>query len=283
MRYYIIIPAHNEEAYVADTLNSILRQSLLPEKVVIVNDNSTDGTEKQIDEFLELSPIFQKLNRSSSREHMPGSKVVKAFNHGLEILDKNYDFLVKLDADCILPNNYFELIAYAFKGNPKVGIAGGFAYEQNNNDDWELNHPMNLDHVRGAFKAYSKNCFEAIGGLQPAMGWDTVDELLARYNAYEIHTEPKLKVKHLRPTGDSYNQKARLLQGKAMYTMRYGYWITLIASLKMAMKQRKSAAFFDNMEGYLNARRSKVPFIVTAEEGKFIRKFRWKNIRKKLI
>ena len=283
MQYYIVIPAHNEEAFLADTLNSILRQKLLPRKVVIVNDNSTDDTEKIIDEFLELSPIFKKVNHTSSNDHIPGSKVISAFNHGLKQLDENYDFLVKLDADCILPDNYFELIAYVFKGNPKVGIAGGFAYEQDNEGEWKLNHPMNKDHVRGAFKAYSKSCFSAIGGLKSAMGWDTVDELLARYHDYEILTHPKLKVKHLRPTGKAYDQMARLLQGKAMYTMRYGYWISFIASIKMAIKQRKKDAFFDNMEGYLNARRQKEPFLVNTEEGEFIRKFRWKNMCRKLF
>ncbi|MDB4292336.1 glycosyltransferase [Maribacter sp.] len=283
MKYYIIIPAHNEEAFLADTLTSVLRQSLPPKKVVIVNDNSNDGTEKVIDEFIALSPIFQKVNRTSSEEHMPGSKVIKAFYQGLEQLETDYDFLVKLDADCILPDNYFERLAYAFKGNPKVGIAGGFAYEKDGEGQWKLNHPMNNDHVRGAFKAYSKGCFEAIGGLKQAMGWDTVDELLARYHDYEIHTDPKLKVKHLRPTGNAYDQKAKLLQGKAMYAMRYGYWITFIASVKMALKQRKRNAFFDNLDGFLTARRNEESYLVTQEEGRFIRKFRWKNMRKKLV
>jgi len=283
MHYYIIIPAHNEEAFLADTLNSILRQSLLPKKVVVVNDNSSDNTEKIIDEFLTLSPIFQKINRKSTSDHMPGSKVVKAFNQGLSNVDKAYDFIVKLDADCILPDNYFEHIAYVFKGNPKVGIAGGFAYEQETDGSWKRNHPMHLDHVRGAFKAYTKSCFEAIGGLKSAMGWDTVDELLARYHDYEIHTNAKLHVKHLRPTGKAYNQKARLLQGKAMYTMRYGYWISFIASIKMAIKQRNTNAFFDNMEGYVTAGRNNEPFLVTEEEGVFIRKFRWKKMRQRIF
>lgn len=283
MNYYIVIPAHNEESFLADTLNSILRQTVQPQKVVIVNDNSTDDTEQIIDEFLSLSSIFQKLNRTSSTDHMPGSKVVQAFNSGLELLDSNYDFLVKLDADCILPDNYFEHISHVFKGNPKVGIAGGFAYEQDENGSWQRNHPMNLDHVRGAFKAYSKSCFEAIGGLKPAMGWDTVDELLARYHGYEIHTNASLKVKHLRPVGKAYNQKAKLLQGKAMYRMHYGYWISLIASIKMAFKQRKLNAFFDNMEGFINARRDKETYLVNENEGAFIRKYRWRNMRKKLF
>lgn len=283
MKYYIVIPAHNEEVFLAETLNSVLRQSLLPEKVILVNDNSTDGTETIIDKFEGEHSVFHKSNTQSSTEHMPGSKVINAFNKGLEKLDPDYDFLVKLDADVILPDNYFEKIAYIFKGHPRVGIAGGFIYEQNEEKEWKLNHPMNNDHVRGAFKAYSKNCFKAIGGLKNAMGWDTIDELLAQYHGFEIFTDDSLKVKHLRATGKAYNAKAKLLQGEAMYAMDYGYWITFIASLKMAWKHKKSNAFFDNMEGFYKARRGKKPYLVSKEEGKFIRKHRWKNIRRKLF
>ena len=71
MKYYIIIPAHNEEAFLADTLNSVLRQTLQPQMVVVVNDNSTDGTEEIIDEFLSLSPIIKKVNHTSSLSQMP--------------------------------------------------------------------------------------------------------------------------------------------------------------------------------------------------------------------
>ena len=283
MNYYVIIPAHNEEAFLADTLNSVLRQSLQPKKVIIVNDNSTDRTEAIIDQFLGLSPVFEKLNTTSSTIHMPGTKVVNAFNKGLSVLDDEYDFLVKLDADVILPDNYFERIAYIFTGNPKVGIAGGFIYEKDSKGIWKLNHPMNKNHVRGAFKAYSKACFKAIGGLKNAMGWDTVDELLAHYYDFEIFTDDGLHAKHLRPTGHSYNEKAKLFQGKAMYTMRYGFWITLIASAKMAMNRKKWNIFIDNFEGYYTARKERESFLVSDKQGKFIRKLRWKNIRRKLF
>ena len=112
MNYYIVIPAHNEEAFLADTLNSVLRQSLLPKKIVVVNDNSSDETEAVIDKYLNLSNKIEKLNATSSDQHMPGSKVVNAFYKGLQLLDTNYDFIVKLDADIILPDNYFERIAF---------------------------------------------------------------------------------------------------------------------------------------------------------------------------
>ena len=248
MNYYVIIPAHNEEAFLSDALNSVLRQTLQPQTVIIVNDNSSDGTEAIIDEFMSLSDIFRKLNTTSSSEHMPGSKVINAFNKGLATLDTKYDFIVKLDADIILPDNYFERIAYIFTGNPKVGIAGGLAYEKNSGGKWVLNHPMNKDHVRGAFKAYTQSCFKAIGGLKSAVGWDTIDELVAQYHGFEIFTDNNLKPKHLRPTGNAYNENAKILQGKAMYRMRYGFMITFIASVKMALKQKKWKTFIDNFE-----------------------------------
>ena len=141
---------------------------------------------------------------------------------------------------------------------------------------------MHKEHVRGAFKSYSRACFEKMGGLRTAMGWDTADELLARYHGYRIITLPELRVKHLRPTGRSYNKKAKLLQGEAMYLMRYGWAITFIASVKMALKQKKIKTFFHNMQGYYRAKTKNLPPIVSTEEGQFIRNYRWKGIRSQL-
>ncbi|MEX0275407.1 MAG: glycosyltransferase family 2 protein [Flavobacteriaceae bacterium] len=282
MDYFIIIPAHNEEGFLEPTLNAVFGQHLLPKKVVVVNDNSTDGTEAIIDQFCERFPNLIKLNITSPEIHLPGSKVVNAFSKGLKLLDDDYGFMVKLDADIVLPPNYFERVGRIFNEDPKVGIAGGFAYEKDESGRWKLNHPMNKDHVRGAFKAYGKSCFEAIGGLRSAMGWDTVDELLAKYHGFKVYTDASLQVRHLRPTGNAYSKKARLYQGKAMYTMRYGFFITVIASLKMAIKQGKTLVFFHNLRGYLTAKGRKVDFMVTEEEGRFIRKYRWQGILKKL-
>ena len=283
MKYYIIIPAHNEGKFLTDALQSLVVQTMPPKRVVVVNDNSSDNTEQIIDSFTAKYKYISKINVKSSTAHMPGSKVINAFNKGLEQLDDDYDFIVKLDADIILPNSYFEKVAEIFSTDPKIGIAGGFAYEQDKNGEWKLNHPMDKDHLRGAFKAYRKRCFKAIGGLKTAMGWDTVDELLAQYNGFYIYTDSLLQVKHLRPLGDAYNQKAKLLQGKAMFTMRYGFLITLIASLKMALKQKKPRAFIDNLHGYFSARKEKTTYLVNPIEGKFIRQLRWKKMKAKLF
>ena len=196
----------------------------------------------------------------------------------MEILDTKYDFIVKLDADLIVPENYFETIITIFKNNPTIGVAGGFAYEKNDEGIWKLNHPMNKDHVRGAFKAYTRACFKQIGKLKNSIGWDTVDELLAQCYGYTIYTDSNLHIKHLRPTGKSYNTKARYMQGEAMYKMRYGWTITLIAALKIAVKNKQVSSFLNTTKGYYHSKKNKVPFIVTKEEGRFIRQHRWRGI-----
>lgn len=283
MIYYIVICAHNEELFLAETLKAVLAQTVQPKKILVVNDNSTDNTEAIIDEFISGNEHILKVNRSSSALHMPGAKVVEAFNEGYAQLDDQYDFIVKLDADIILPENYFEKISELINSDSKTGILGGFAYEQDANGAWKLNHPMNKDHVRGAFKSYTKQCFKAIGGLKNSIGWDTVDELLAQYNDFKVITDDSLKIKHLRPLGASYNKRARFLQGEAMYRMRYGYMISFIASLKIAWKRKKRVLFFDTLKGYFQAKKRDLPYLVSEKEGEFIRRLRWRNILNKLF
>ena len=113
------------------------------------------------------------------------------------------------------------------------------------------------------------------------MGWDTVDELLAKFHVWEIVTDENLKVKHLKPTGINYNKSSKHLQGEAMYKMRYGLIITLISAFKLAYKKSSFSLFKDYMEGYFKAKLNGAEFLVTSEQGQFIRDLRWKGMKKK--
>lgn len=282
MNYYIVIPAYNEQANICLALDSILKQTLLPKKIVVVNDNSTDSTPKIIKAFANKFPIIEFVNVQSKPIHLPGSKVIEAFNKGLETLDENYDFIVKLDADLIVPSHYFERIAQIFSENPQVGMAGGRAYLLKNGS-WKLEKLTENDHIRGAFKAYRKECFLQIGKLKPEMGWDTVDELLARYYGWEIFVDTSLKVKHLKQTGAVYNKAARYKQGEAFYRLGYGLPLTVLASLKLTLKKRKPLLFIDYIQGYCKAQKSKKELLINPEQAKFIRAYRWRNIKKKFL
>jgi glycosyltransferase involved in cell wall biosynthesis len=282
MKYYIIIPTYNEEKFISLTLQSIVEQTVLPSKVVVVNDGSTDKTEEIIQSFCDNYSFFSLVNKTSEAIHLPGSKVIQAFQKGLEILDDHYDIMVKIDADLIFPSNYFETIIQHFQSDERIGMVGGFCYIQKNGD-WILENLTDKDHIRGALKAYRKETFLQIGGLKPAMGWDTVDELLCKFYNWKVVTDESLHVKHLKPTGASYNKAARYKQGEAFYSLGYGFFITTIASLKLAMRKGKPLLFMDYIKGFWKAKSAKKELLVTREQAKFIRNYRWKKIKEKLF
>ena len=282
MNYYIVIPAHNESAFIKLTLDSLAAQTVLPKKVVVVNDHSTDATAQIVLDFAQEHSWVSLVNKTSEAIHLPGSKVIQAFQKGFETLDNNYDIVVKLDADLILPPNYFESIIKTFETDAQIGMAGGFAYIEKNGA-WILENLTDKDHIRGAFKAYRKECFNQMGGLKPAMGWDTVDELLCKFYGWKVVTIPELKVKHLKPTGANYNKTARYKQGEAFYSLGYGFWITTIASAKLALMKKKPLLFFDYMTGFFKAKSAKTALLVSEEQGEFIRNYRWKKMKEKFI
>ncbi|MAY53430.1 MAG: glycosyl transferase family 2 [Flavobacteriaceae bacterium] len=282
MNFQIVIPAHNEEAYLASTLDSLIRQTLLPTKIIVVNDSSTDGTQDIVNQYAASHSFIHSVQVNSKTKHEPGSKVVRAFYRGLEQTDASYDVICKFDADLIFPQHYLEKISELFQQNEKVGMAGGFCYIEKNND-WVLENLTNKDHIRGALKAYRKDCFEEIGQLKRAMGWDTIDELLAQYHGWKVATDETLHVKHLKPTGATYTKAAKYKQGEEFYKMRYGWALTQIAAIKLAQRKNSLSFYYNCMRGYLKAKNTKAPFLVTKAEGAFIRKLRWKNIRKKVF
>lgn len=281
MNIVIIIPAHNEETFISGMLQSIVYQSVLPKKVIVVNDASTDGTKKIINQFSENYSFIESVSLHSNKFHEPGSKVINAFYKGFETLGVDFDFIGKFDADIVLPPNYFENVLALFSSDEKLGIAGGNLYIEKENC-WEFEAISEKTKVRGPIKLYRKKCFEDIGGLKKSIGWDTVDELLAQYHGWKVKTDTSLHVKHLKPTGKVYSKSSKYKQGEAFYKMRYGFWLTLIASAKLASKKNSLQFFVNTMKGFSKAKRANHNFIVSEKEGEFIRKLRWQKILEKL-
>ncbi|HEU0137642.1 MAG TPA: glycosyltransferase family 2 protein, partial [Flavobacterium sp.] len=63
----------------------------------------------------------------------------------------------------------------------------------------------------------------------------------------------------------------------------YGFWITFIASAKLAMLKKKPLLFVDYLRGYLQAKRDNKNLLVTPEQARFIRKYRLQKMRQKLF
>ena len=175
MQISIIIPAHNEAAYLEDCLDSFVTQTHVPDEVIVVDDNSSDNTYAIALDYAKKHDWIKVVQRQSVDEHIPGKKVVDTFNFGLRNAS-NYNLIGKFDADIILPPTYFESVLNAFQSNWKLGMCSGLLYIRKENE-WVYENIADKSHIRGPIKLYHKACFDKMGGLRPGVGWDTVDTL----------------------------------------------------------------------------------------------------------
>lgn len=283
MKISIIIPVHNEAIHLNVVLDSFINQEKTPDKLIIVDDNSTDSSYTIAQNYAEKHHWIETISLNTSKEHLPGSKVIHAFNKGLEHISlTDYDLIGKFDADICLSPNYFKKLSKAFQDNPKLGLASGQLYVQKGNN-WVFEAISEPSKVRGPVKLYNTNCFQDIGGLKPHIGWDTADQLIAQFKGWETRTFPDLKVKHLKPTGKTYKGHYRSSQGEAFYRLRYGWLLTIIASTKLALRKGHFRFLKDYFKGYRQAQKAKVSFLLSKDEGLFLRKLRWNGIKKKVF
>lgn len=278
----IIIPAYNEEKFITDCLESLLNQTHSAKKILVVDDGSTDSTPEIVEKVSSTHQNLSVVTRPKSFSHEPGSKIVEAFNFGLKNLSVDYDVICKFDADLIFPPTYLEVLAKAFGENPNLGMFGGFCTVKKNSK-WVVEQLTNADHIRGALKAYRKECFQDIKGLVSAMGWDTVDEMKARFYGWEVETDPNLLVKHLKPTGQQYKKNLPKLFGISLFRMRYSWSLALLTCLKMAKNKSSFVFFKESISAFLKADSKKNTFLVNAQEGAFIRSYRWSKLKERLF
>ena len=231
MNFVIITPARDEEKYIEYTLKSVCGQTLLPKRWIIVNDGSTDDTADIVKKYQKKFSWIKLVNNENKIEkRLSGAKVIRAFYLGYHtLMNHNYGFIVKLDADLLLPEDYFERILITFKENSKVGLCGGYCVEKKNGK--LIKERTSKDHIRGAIKAYRKQCFEDIGGLNPVLGWDGLDEMTASYLGWEIKQLP-IQVVHLRETNKGYKPLLhRFHSGMAYFRTGYGVILTILKSV----------------------------------------------------
>ena len=237
MKYTVISPVKNEGKYIKNTLDSVIEQTIIPNEWIIVDDGSTDNTLEILNEYSNKFNWIKIIeNKTHSEERSGGSKVVRAFYKGYNsIINHEYDFIVKLDGDLKLPNNYFETVIESFKNDPKLGICGGYIL---NKVGEELIKEIDIDyHVRGAFKSVRKVCFKDIGGFLEIWNWDGLDLMEAMRKGWKTLVFD-LPVIHYRPTSTAYNPyKFHFKDGKYSYKLRTSLGLFILRSIGRIKKK----------------------------------------------
>lgn len=197
LKYVIVTPVKNEEKFIGQTINSVINQTIKPQRWIIVNDGSTDKTGEIIQRFAAKFSWIQEIENEKSPTRKMGGQA--ALMHGLRLVNvDDYDYFVRMDGDVNYDPYFFEAIFHKFEGNPKLGIASGVCFVEEPGGMVEEKHPR--FHTRGPLKVYLAECFKAIGGLDPEEGWDTIDEVKANMYGWQTRSFPELKVHHLRKT-----------------------------------------------------------------------------------
>ncbi|MDH3817949.1 MAG: glycosyltransferase family 2 protein [Myxococcales bacterium] len=222
-RYVLVTAAYNEERHIADTLRSVVNQTLTPRRWVVVSDGCTDRTDEIVEKFADEHPFIELLRVQKADDHNFANKV-RALRRGFgRLAGLEYDFIGVLDADLSFEPDYFERLLERLASSPRLGVAGGNIEQLV--DGTFVPRLKDLNSVAGAVQLLRRDCFEQTGGL-PALrygGEDAAMEIAARMHGWETRTFPELRVVHfgLVGAGTGGPVKARMQWGRRNFNLGY--------------------------------------------------------------
>ena len=240
MSYVLISPCRDEAAYMRETLDSVVAQSLRPARWVIVDDGSTDETPRILAEYARRHDWIEVVTLRDRGRRSVGPGVIEAFYAGYRgINPDDYEYLCKLDLDLRLPPRYFEILVARMTANPRIATCSGKAYVEERGRLVPERHGD--DTSLGMTKFYRVSCFKAIGGFVREVMWDGIDCHQCRMKGWIACSwdEPELRFVHLRPMGSSQQSiyAGRMRHGAGQYFMGTGF-LYMAASAASRLNQK---------------------------------------------
>lgn len=180
----ILVAAYNEEACIAQTIESIAKQEYAgPLQVIVINDGSTDGTAGELDRldfpWLEVIHLSRNAGKAS------------ALNEGLKRV--RHRITVTIDGDSYLYRNALENLIRRYLSDPANtrAVAGAVLVRNSRANlvtriqEWDYFHGIaavkRLQSLyqgtlvaQGAFSAYDTALLREVGGWPTAVGEDIV-------------------------------------------------------------------------------------------------------------
>jgi glycosyltransferase involved in cell wall biosynthesis len=238
MNYILITAARNEEKFIEGTIRSVVSQTCLPERWVIVDDGSTDRTAEIVAGYASQYPWIELVRRPQRQDRNFAGKV-QAFNDGLaRVQSLQVELICNLDADVSFGVDHFEFLLKKFVDDPLLGVAGT-AYTQDGGWDSTCDSFEGQTCVHGACQLFRRQCFQEIGGYQPsrAGGIDWIAVTTARMKGWKTWNYQERRFHHHRIMGTAersemgamfdYGKKDYLLGGSLIWELfRAGYRMT---------------------------------------------------------
>jgi glycosyltransferase involved in cell wall biosynthesis len=230
LKYVLITAARNEEALIGKTLESVVRQTQLPERWIIVDDGSTDRTAEIIAPYVEKYSWI-RLVRNPRRESRDFAAKANAVNDALrQMQDLKFDILGNLDADTSFAPDYMEFLIQKFAADPKLGVAGT-PFREDSGYDSSRDSFEGENHVAGACQLFRRECWNDIGGYlaNPGGGVDWIAVTTARTKGWTTRSFADKRIHHHRLIGTAgrsqfaalflYGQKDYYLGGSPVWEL----------------------------------------------------------------
>jgi biofilm PGA synthesis N-glycosyltransferase PgaC len=276
-RMLIITPMRNEEGHVEALARGVAAQTRRPALWVVVEDNSTDRTPGLLARLAEEHDFIKVVATPpgftvKSADRLAVAAAPRAFNFGLAAAGdlSAYTHIGKLDGDIELRPDYYERILAHFAEDPKLGIAGGAALEYKGGEWRQISSAR--EHVRGPLKLWTRECFEAIGGVIERLGWDGMDEVMARMQGYVTLTFDDAEALHMRETGSADGRlRGHVRWGESHWILNHGVVWTAARSFKAARLRPRGISGGAYLYGYARAAARRVPRVEVDGYRRFIR------------
>jgi poly-beta-1,6-N-acetyl-D-glucosamine synthase len=198
--YVLITPARNEAEFIELTIQSVVCQTILPMRWVIVSDGSTDRTDEIVRRYAQAYEWIDFIRMPDRIDRHFGGKVA-CFNAGYaRTAGLDFSVVGSLDADLSFESGYFELLLSRFSSDSRLGVAGTPFAENGRTYDYRFS---SKDHVSGACQLFRRECYEDIGGYVPLKGGgiDSVAVMTARMKGWQTQTFTEMVTQHHRPMG----------------------------------------------------------------------------------
>jgi len=282
--YILITAVHNEEKYIHYPLESVLSQTNIPLKWVIVSDGSTDGTDSILRKYEEKHSFIRcsRLEKDSKNEGFMSK--VHALRVAYEMVNREcFDYIGILDGDVSFGEKYYQNILSEFGKNRKLGIAGGYVHERNREGMFQSRIHNRERSVPGAVQMFRRECYERIGGLKPISygGEDAYAEIVARATGWDVRSFPEYPVFHHKPGHAKRGiWKERFREGKMDYTIGNHPIFELMKFLRRIPEYPVFVGAAVRMLGYFDALVMREVRIPPKEMLKHIKAEQWSIMRK---
>lgn len=279
--YVVISPCRDEAEYMERTIESVVKQSIVPKLWLIVDDGSTDHSPEILRKYTKAYEFIKVLTRENRGYRSVGPGVVDAFYAGLKEVDlTDYEYVCKLDLDLELPERYFEALMEKMEADPRLGTCSGKPY---NECDGKLVSERRGDEMSvGMTKFYRIGCFEQIGGFVREVMWDAIDCHKCRQLGWHARSwdEPDLNFIHLRVMGSSQHGvlTGRTRHGFGQHFMGTGWLYMLATCLYRAIEYPFVVGGAAMFYGYIRALLQRNPTLPDQALVAEIRQFQWRSL-----